>query len=286
MLSAAVPDDTTVTGGAAAAPADDGKADTAKPAPRDWTPLDASRFGAELGEKWIPVPNGSSGAPRQGWLATADGFFTREAHLAYDYTDGGTGRANASEVLARFNYPWTRRFWTGIEVPFYQRNGRQDGFGDITLSTLVMLVESRNLSITAGAGWRLPTGATRIGNNVFAAQPQINFWSDVGAGFSLRGRLGYEFATKGRPDDFVLNFAVGQTVTPHSRAPFGDLTWYVAVNWREPVRGLGYSFVSITPGLRTHLGGNLFLLGGVEFPVTPTRQSFERRYIVQLVQGF
>ncbi|PMV38005.1 hypothetical protein C1X18_30320, partial [Pseudomonas sp. FW305-3-2-15-C-LB1] len=79
-----------------------------------------------------------------------------------------------------------------------------------------MLAETRNLSINAGVGWRLPTGASRIGNGVFAAQPQINFWSDVGAGFSLRGRLGYEFANQGRPDDFVLNFAVGQTVTPHS----------------------------------------------------------------------
>lgn len=29
----------------------------------------------------------------------------------------------------------------------------------------------------------------------------------------------------------------------------------------------GPSFVSLTPGLRTRLGGNLFLLVGAEFPV-------------------
>lgn len=254
--------------------------DAAKP---EWTPLSGARFGAELGEKWIPVPNGDSGAPRQGWLATADGFFTREAHLAYDYVDLNGG-GEAHEVLARFNHPLTRRLWAGIEVPFYQRAGGRSDFGDVSVSTLVMLAETRNLSVNAGVGWRLPTGTTRLGNNVFAAQPQINLWSDVGNGFSLRGRVGYEFTDSGRPDAFVLNAAIGQTVTPHDRAPLGDLTWYVAGNWREPSRGR--SFVSVTPGLRTHVGGNLFFLAGVEFPLTDRDASFDRRYIVQLVQGF
>lgn len=260
--------------------------DAAPPAPAEseWTPLDGSRFGAELTEAWVPVPNGTSGAPRQGWLATADGFFTREAHLAYDYTLTPTG--DAHEVLARFNYPLSRRLWAGVEVPFYQQSGRRDGFGDITLTTQVMLHETRNLSINAGVGWRLPTGAARLGNGVFAAQPQLNLWSDVGGGFSLRGRVAYEFADAAGPDSFVLNGAIGQTVTPHGNAPFGDLTWYVAGNWREPVSGAGRSFVSVTPGLRTHVGGNLFLLTGVEFPLTDNRSSFKARYVVQLVQGF
>lgn len=253
----------------------------AKPA-TEWTPLNIENFGAELGEKWIPVPNGDSGAPRQGWLATADGFFTREVHLAANYTSGPG--PDSWGVLARFHYPFTRRLWAGIEVPFYQDSGVSGNFGDVTLTTQVMLAEKRNLSINAGVGWRLPTGSVRQGNSVFTAQPQVNIWTDVGRGFSLRGRLAYEFGTRNVPDSFVLNAAIGQTVTPHSRAPFGDLTWYVAANWREPITRGGDSFVSITPGLRTHLGGNLFLLGGVEFPVT--RNAFSQRYIIQLVQGF
>lgn len=92
-----------------AAPADPAAAEPAialaqvepAPAPREWTPLKFSNFGRELTEPWIPVPNGSSGAPRQGWLATADGFFTREFHLAYDYTD--SRGPDTHEVLARFN---------------------------------------------------------------------------------------------------------------------------------------------------------------------------------------
>lgn len=261
--------------------------DEAAPAPAaegEWTPLDGSRFGDELTEKWIPVPNGDSGAPRQGWLATADGFFTREVHLAANYTEARG--PDAWGVLARFHYPFSRRLWAGVEVPFYQKVANRGNFGDITLTTQVMLAEKRNLSINAGVGWRLPTGARAQGNQVFAAQPQINFWSDVGHGFSLRGRVGYEFANRGNPDTFVLNAAVGQTFTPHSAAPFGDLTWYVAGNWREPTSGRSDSFVSVTPGMRTHVGGNLFLLGGVEFPVINRATTFSQRYTIQLVQGF
>lgn len=258
-------------------------ADDTAPAPKEWSTLDINNFGSELTEKWIPVPNGDSGAPRQGWLATADGFFTREVHLAANYTE--SAGPDAWGVLARFHYPFSRRIWAGLEVPFYQDSGTSSNFGDITLTTQVMLAESRNLSINAGVGWRLPTGSIRQGNKVFAAQPQLNFWSDVGHGVSLRGRIAYEFADRNTPDSFVLNGAIGQTITPHSKAPFGDLTWYVAGNWREPTNGRGNSFVSITPGLRTHLGGNLFLLGGVEFPVTNNR-PFRERYILQLVQGF
>jgi len=255
-------------------------------APNGWTPLDFNRFGPELTEKWIPVPNGDSGAPRQGWLNTADGFFTREAHVAYDYVDTGAGRADRQGVLLRFNHPLSRRLWAGVEIPVVQNINGSDSFGDHGLNTLVMLAETKNLSINAGVGWRLPTGEARFGNNVFAAQPQINFWGDVGSGFALRGRLGYEIADNGSPDNFVLNAAIGQTVTPHNPAPFGDLTWYVSGNYRQQVSGPGRSFFSITPGMRTHVGNNLFLLLGVEFPITEPRESFNQRYIVQLVQGF
>lgn len=256
----------------------------AAPAPTEWTPLQSSRFGSELGEKWIPVPNGDSGAPRHGWLATADGFFTRETHLAGAFTDA-TG-PDSFGVLGRIHYPFSRRLWAGIELPYFQSSNGRGNFGDIVLTTQVMLAEKRNLSINAGVGWRLPTGSTVQGNQVFAAQPQVNLWTDVGKGFSLRGRVAYEFATRGVPDSFVLNAAIGQTVTPHNRAPFGDLTWYVSANWREPTTGRGQTFVSITPGMRTHIGNNLFFLAGVEFPVANRASFFRQRYIFQLVQGF
>lgn len=250
----------------------------------EWQPLQLKSFGQELTAGWIPVPNGASGAPRQGWLGTADGFFTREVHLAYDYTDADG--ADRNQVTARFHYPLSRRLWVGVDAPVYQNRAGRDGFGDVTVTTQVMLAEARNVSVNAGVGWRLPTGQRSDGNNRFVPTPQVNLWTDLGSGFSLRGRVAYEIADRGQGDGFVMNAAIGQTVTPHDAAPFGDLTWYVAGNWREAVSGRAPTFLSVTPGMRTHIGGNLFLLAGVELPVTNRAATFRERYIVQLVKGF
>jgi hypothetical protein len=38
--------------------------------------------------------------------------------------------------------------------------------------------------------------------------------------------------------------------------------------------------------VRTHLGGNLFALAGIEIPLTDPDNSFRERFIFQLVQGF
>jgi hypothetical protein len=38
--------------------------------------------------------------------------------------------------------------------------------------------------------------------------------------------------------------------------------------------------------MRTHLGGNLFLLAGIEIPLTNTSTFFREGFTVQLVQGF
>ncbi|MFO6445927.1 transporter [Erythrobacter sp. NE805] len=248
----------------------------------EWTPLGSQPLGEELFAKWIPVPGGESGAPRQGWLGTADGFFTREVHLAYTYVD--VDGADAEQGLARFHLPLSRRLWAGLEVPFYQDRGGSSDFGDVTLNTQVMLAETRNLSLNAGVGWRLPTGSESFGNGVFAAQPQLNLFTDVGGGFSFRGRVAYDFPDSGAPESFILNAAIGQTVTDHDRAPLGDLTWYVASTWREFSNGP--TFLSVTPGVRTHLGGNLFMLAGVEIPLTNGSQFFNEAFTVQLVKGF
>jgi len=248
----------------------------------DWTPLDRGRIGSELVEPWIMVPDGSSGAPRQGWLNTADGFFTREAHLAYDWTrvDG----ADAHGGLARFHYPLSRRLWAGLEVPFIQSSGGNSGFGDITLTTQLMLAETRNLSVNAGAGLELPTGDRALGGSVLGAMPQVNLWADIGAGAALRGRVAYAFRDSDGDDGFVANLALGQTITRPEAAPLGQLTYYLSANLFEPEGGA--TFASLTPGVRTRVVGNLFFLAGVEIPVVNTRDSFDQRFIGQLVYGF
>ena len=246
----------------------------------DWTPLEAGF--ENVFDPYVPVPPGSSGAPRHGWLGVPDGFFTQEYHLAYSLTD--RDGPDVHDALARFHIPVTRRLWLGMELSFYRETDDIDGVGDATVTTRYMIAESRDLSLNAGVAWRLPLGEESVGGGVFAATPQIAFWTDVGAGISLRGGIGYTFADNDGVDSLNMAAAVGQTLTPHDEAPLGDLSWYVSGNWAEPDDGS--TFLSITPGLRTHLGGNLFLLTGVELPVVNVDDNFDQRVIVQLVKGF
>lgn len=248
-----------------------------------WSPLESDRFGEEFTQSWIPVPDGSSGAPRQGWLGAPDGFFTREVHLAYDWIDTDAG--DTQRVIGRFNYPLSRRFWVGVEVPVYQEiDGGGSGFGDVGVTAQIMLAESRNLSLNAGLGFELPTGDDSVGaGEVFGVTPQVNLWTDLGAGVSFRGRVAYSARDEDRADGFGLSLALGQTVTPAEAAPLGQFTYSLALNWFEPDDGDGV--VSLTPALRTRVVDSLFLLTGVEFPISDD-EPYDQRWIIQLVKGF
>lgn len=248
----------------------------------DWRPLDPDRFAEELTEPWIPVPDGESGAPRQGWLNTTDGFFTREVHLAYDWSDDRPD-GDLERGIARFHYPLSRRLWVGIEAPFVQSLDGESGFGNVTATGQVMLAETRNFSLNAGAGVELDTADDDFQGG-FGVVPQVNFWRDVGAGVSVRGRLAYALRDDEGQDGLIANFAAGQTVTPPENAPFGQFTYYLSANLFEPENG--DTFFSLTPGIRTRLVGNLFFLAGVEFPLTDRDDSFDHRLIGQFVWGF
>jgi hypothetical protein len=69
---------------------------------------------------------------------------------------------------------------------------------------------------------------------------------------------------------FLGNLAFGYYFTPHDCIPFGDLVFYVATNINQPLdnRGSKVPGVTFTPGFRTHLGRNFYLLGGIELPTT------------------
>ena len=246
-----------------------------------WHPLTLGKLGSDFFDSRIAPPNGSSGAPRHGWLNTVDGFFTNEGHLAYDWTDGDGGEVHRG--IARLNHPWSQRFWTGIEVPFIVHSGDDTNFGDVTLTGQVMLHETQDLSINTGLGVTFPTGDDDTGGELLLFRPQVNLWSDIGRGFSFRAGTSLIFDDDGY-EAFRANVALGQTVTPHDRTPFGDFTWYVSANFEEPDDG--DTFLSLTPGVRTHLGNNLFFLTGAEFPVVNRDKNFDVRVFAQFVRGF
>ncbi len=57
----------------------------------------------------------------------------------------------------------------------------------------------------------------------------------------------------------------------------GDLVFYAATNLSYLTNDAGpnTTTVTITPGFRTHLGDNFYLLGGIELPMTePSRFAY------------
>jgi hypothetical protein len=68
----------------------------------------------------------------------------------------------------------------------------------------------------------------------------------------------------------IGNLATGYYFTQHDKIPFGDLVGYLSMNINQPIddRGAKRTILTFTPGFRTHLGANWYLLGGIEVPVT------------------
>ena len=261
-----------------------------------WVPINADTMWDDWTDPWIAPPDrGTSGAPRQGWLNTLDGFFTKEWHLAYAWTnDIADGADEAHQANFRFNTPLTKRLWVGVDVPFLVHvQGDEDDesdFGDASITIKKMYHETDDVSLSTGLGVRLPTGEEETGGDLFALFPHVAVWTDVGNGWSLRGGVGIEILPDDddKPDSsLVVNFAFGQTLNEHYDAPLGDFTYYVAANLTHGFGGEGNdaTFVSLTPGVRGHVGDGLFVLLGLEVPVAGPR-PFNQRPILQVVKGF
>ena len=255
----------------------------------EWQPIKIDTFSEDAGDEWIAPPNGSSGAPRQGWLGTVDGFFTQEWHVAYAWL--GEKPTDAHAGIFRFNMPLTKRFWMGWEVPFLVNIGNKSEFGDATVTFKAMLHEEQDLSINAGVGLRIPTGNNVTGNDRAGVTPQINIWSDIGGGWSLRGGVSVDFFPESNSpaprSALKANLAIGHTITPHEDAPLGDFTYYAALNFVQQLGGDANDtgFLSVFPGIRTHLGDALFFLTGLEIPVS-NPNGFDQQLVVQIVKGF
>jgi hypothetical protein len=261
----------------------------------NWRPLCLETLFTEgWDEPFSAAPLGSGGAPRHGWLNTVDGWFTREWHAGYFYTDEQTDGSNAHVGIFQYQTPLGRRLWVGIDVPFVVAvdgdGGAADAedFGDLMVTPKIKLYDQRDISVTAELGIRIPTGTDVTGGDRTALNPRINVWTDIGCGWSLRGGVGVNVATESSvsPDSvWFSNLAIGRTITAHEDAPLGDFTYYLSMNVVDETGSDGHTFVSMTPGMRTHLGDNVFFLAGYEVPVAgPT--PFDQRLLFLIVRGF
>lgn len=261
---------------------------------REWTPLYLTNFLEGWDEPRIGAPNGSSGVLRQGWINTFDGFFPRSWNLLYTFTDHLPDGRDAQLGQFQLVTPLSRRLFIEIDGPTVDGLGGEQGtpsragLGDTFLIPRVMLHETQNLSVSAGLGIHVPTGDPALGGGFASLFPLMTFWSDVGGGWSIRGGTGIDIPTGRSPTTdavYFSNLAVGQVLTSHEAAPLGDFVYYLSMNSRTTLGSGESTFVSLTPGMRTYVGHNIYLLAGYEVPVTGPR-PFNERFLFQFVKDF
>ena len=280
----------------------------AKTNPRDWRPLPLrTLFSEGWNEPWIEPPGGSKRAPRQGWINAEDGNFYRNWFFVYAFAhkriNGGDGHLGQYVLYA----PLNRRLGLIINVPFIVVNGtasrssvfppspgapsltKGSGFGDITYTPRVMLFETRDAALSAQVTLRTPTGTPRSGDGGRASLTQyLQFWTNVADRWVVRGGFGVTAPTNhaaGNGPTLASQLAAGRTLFPHEKTPFGDLTCYVSANVLNSFGSSPSTFVSLTPGFRTYLGKDWYLLGGLEVPVTD-HPPFREQMIIFVVKSY
>jgi hypothetical protein len=255
--------------------------------PSRWRPLSLwTLFSEGWNQPWASPPAGGGGAPRQGWLDAADGVFFRLAIGTFTYKHGTSGNGDVYNGGATLYAPLSRRFELQFDVPFVTSlqgvggSPSHTGFGDFQVTPRVILSESRDVTQSFNLTFRTPTGNTNTDNDLAAVTPNYQFWANWWGGLVVRGSLGMfiPYHNVGEVDartSFLGNLAAGYYFTEHDKAPLGDLVFYVATNLTQDTddRGPAITQLSFTPGFRTHLGCNWYLLGGVEVPVINPKTS-------------
>jgi hypothetical protein len=88
----------------------------------------------------------------------------------------------------------------------------------------------------------------------------------------MRGAFGDLIPLGGGGHDTLINqLAIGCTLTDHDVSLFGDLTLHVSAVADTPLAQGQRTSVTLTPGLRTHLGRDWYFLAGLPTPLTSAR---------------
>ena len=266
--------------------------------PSKWRELSLSNFFTDGWTRaWVSPPPGGGGAPRQGWLNSFDGVFYRLAVGTYGYAHDFLDNGNQNSGLLQLYLPLNQRFEFRLDFPVVSNRGvagsdYDTNFGDMQIVARFLLSESRDFTQSFNVAFRTPTGKTENVNGVAAITPTYEFWTNWWEGLVLRGGLGFfvpyghqSIDEVGARASFVTNFAAGYYFTPHNATPFGDLVFYLSTNLVQTIDGPSVTTVSLTPGMRTHLGRDWYLLMGVEVPVTRDK-AFNYQVLGALMKVF
>ncbi len=266
--------------------------------PSKWQPLTLRGFFSEgWNRPWASPPAGEGGAPRQGWISAFDGVFYRLGILTAGFADNFHDNGNQYNAALSVYAPFNARSEVRVDVPFITSNRVAPGsdyhthFGDFQITPRVLLSESQDFTQSFNVTFRMPTGSEDNGNSFGAATPTWEFWWNPWSKLVLRGGAGFAVPFSDpeiHPKAFIGNFAFGYYFTPHGFTPLGDLVFYLSTNLSQPVadHGAADTVVTLTPGFRTHLGDNWYLLGGVDVPVTRNSRAFNFQLVMGLMKVF
>jgi hypothetical protein len=214
------------------------------PDPDTWAPLPLSTLFSEgWDEAWVPSPNGSGGAPRQGWINAADGNMYRLWFFTFAEAFNQGPKGNAYLGAYTLYTPLSRRLLLITNIPYVLRNNAGSGlpiisptgltqpskdhttFGDISFTPRVLLHETQDFSLKAEVAALVPTGNQPLAGKT-ALTPAVSFWNNFAGGWVIRGGIGDFIPLGGGGSDTLISqLAIGQTLTDHDVPLFGDFTW-------------------------------------------------------------
>ena len=242
-----------------------------QPDPDTWRPLPLATFLSEgWNEAWVPSPNGSGGAPRQGWINAMDGNLYRLWFFTFAQGFNNPPAGNAYLGSYTLMTPLSRRLMLITNVPFIVRNNAvtglpiadpnnpnrmattksHSGFGDMSFTPRFLLHETKDFTLTAELAVVTPTGTQPLGGNTTTLIPAMSFWTNVADGWVVRGGLGVACPTNGTGDNLISQLAAGKTFTDHDVPLFGDFTCYLSTVVNTSLSNGDRTSVTLTPGMR------------------------------------
>jgi hypothetical protein len=277
-----------------------------------WTPLRLAEFFSDGWDR--PYDSVDHTSPRQTWINSADGAFYRLAVISGAWAQGTSDVVDTANGSVFLFTPLNRRFEVGWFLPFSlispdprsPATAATRGTGDLTVAPRFLLAEDKEYSVTANCYIRCPTGSAETGNGVTSLSPDVEFWMNPTGRWVLRGGAGVTIPTNltaastplleanpwtgfnmtpGPFSSFDGRLAGGLYLTPADAPVFKHLCATVATNFHTCLSGGNSTYFSITPGMRTGIGRDWYLLAGLEVPLVGPL-PFANQAIVQAIKNF
>ncbi|NDC53246.1 MAG: hypothetical protein EBZ74_02900 [Planctomycetia bacterium] len=277
-----------------------------------WTPLTFAEFSSDGWDR--PYDSIDHSNPRQTWINSADGAFYRLAVISGAWAQGTPDVVDTANGSVFLFTPFNRRFELGWFLPFTltapdprsPATVSARGAGDLTVAPRFLLAEEKEHSVTANCYVRCPTGSTRTGNGVASLSPDVEFWVNPTGRWVMRGGVGVTVPTNltaaslpalevnpwtgfnlspGPFSSFDARWAGGVYLTPADAPVLKHLCATVSTNFHTRLAGGNTTYFSITPGMRAGVGGDWYLLAGLEVPLVGPL-PFSNQVIVQAIRNF